>query len=178
VEVRKDTSPTDRTTPAEEEPAPSVPRRTVADLERAEAQALERRRAGRSGAQAFAGEPTAPAREPRRDKRLADLGRSDGGTGAAEETKEQASSEAGRVEERPDQDLPTHRRDPQDGVFHRAAQNARKLRQLFGHPVPGEEPEPPAREGRPDLGLDHGTGEHERLGDTPHGVPAQHSRSS
>src|SRR5699024_11361491 len=39
VEVRKDTSPTDRTTPAEEEPAPSVPRRTVADLERAEAQA-------------------------------------------------------------------------------------------------------------------------------------------
>src|SRR5699024_3211210 len=53
VEVRKDTSPTDRATPAEEEHAPSVPRRTVADLERAEAQALERRRAGRSGAQAF-----------------------------------------------------------------------------------------------------------------------------
>src|SRR5699024_11953351 len=91
VEVRKDTSPTDRTTPAEEEPAPSVPRRTVADLERAEAQALERRRAGRSGAQAFAEEPTAPARDPRQNKSLADLGRSDGGTGAAEGTTDKST---------------------------------------------------------------------------------------
>ena len=190
VEVRKDTSPTDRATPAEEEHAPSVPRRTVADLERAEAQALEQRRAGRSGAQAFAEKPTAPARDPRRNKSLADLGRSDGGTGTAEETTDKATDKATRraveettdeaasAEERHDQDLPLHHWDPQDGVFHRVAQNARKLGQLFGHPVPGEEPEPPAREGRPDLELDHGTGEHERLGDTPHGVPAQHSRSS
>src|SRR5699024_4194256 len=149
VEVRKDTSPTDRATPAEEEHAPSVPRRTVADLERAEAQALERRRAGRSGAQAFEEKPTAPARDPRRNKSLADLGRSDGGTGTAEETTDKATrraveettdettDEAASAEEWHDQDLPLHHWDSQDGVFHRVAQNARKLGQLFGHPVPG-----------------------------------------
>jgi MinD-like ATPase involved in chromosome partitioning or flagellar assembly len=62
--------------------------------------------------------------------------------------------------------------DPNDGVFHRVAQNARRLGQLFGQPVPGEEPDPPARETRSALELDHGTGEQERLGDTPNGVPA------
>ncbi|WP_017598116.1 MinD/ParA family ATP-binding protein, partial [Nocardiopsis lucentensis] len=63
--------------------------------------------------------------------------------------------------------------DPHDGVFHRVAQNARRLGHLFGQPVPGEEPEPPRREEpKPQLELDHGTGEQERLGDTPTGVPA------
>ncbi|QUX28483.1 hypothetical protein KGD83_25155 [Nocardiopsis akebiae] len=62
--------------------------------------------------------------------------------------------------------------DPHDGVFHRVAQNARRLGQLFGQPVPGEEPEPSEREPRTALELDHGTGEQERLGDTPNGVPA------
>ncbi|WP_150252764.1 TcpE family conjugal transfer membrane protein [Nocardiopsis deserti] len=62
--------------------------------------------------------------------------------------------------------------DPHDGVFHRVAQNARRLGQLFGQPAPGEEPEPSAREPRTALELDHGTGEQERLGDTPNGVPA------
>lgn len=60
-----------------------------------------------------------------------------------------------------------------DGVFHRVAQNARRLGQLFGHPIPGEEPEPSKREPRSELELDHGTGEQERLGDTPNGVPSQ-----
>ncbi|WP_026129479.1 TcpE family conjugal transfer membrane protein [Nocardiopsis prasina] len=76
-------------------------------------------------------------------------------------------------------DSETH--DPHDGVFHRVAQNARRIGQLFGQPTPGEEPEPPASADsgspadttRPDLELDHGTGEQARLGDTPQGVPSQ-----
>ncbi|MFC9089986.1 TcpE family conjugal transfer membrane protein [Nocardiopsis dassonvillei] len=67
---------------------------------------------------------------------------------------------------------PRESEDPHDGVFHRVAQNARRLGQLFGQPAPGEEPEPSAREPRTALELDHGTGEQERLGDTPNGVPA------
>ena len=66
--------------------------------------------------------------------------------------------------------------DPHDGVFHRVAQNARRIGQLFGQPTPGEEPEPPetrADAAKPDLELDHGTGEQARLGDTPNGVPSQ-----
>ncbi|WP_159941842.1 MULTISPECIES: conjugal transfer protein [unclassified Nocardiopsis] len=66
--------------------------------------------------------------------------------------------------------------DPHDGVFHRVAQNARRIGHLFGQPAPGEEPEPPRHEARteskPELELDHGTGEQERLGDTPSGVPS------
>ncbi|WP_053616113.1 TcpE family conjugal transfer membrane protein [Nocardiopsis sp. NRRL B-16309] len=62
--------------------------------------------------------------------------------------------------------------DPHDGVFHRVAQNARRLGQLFGQPVPGEEPAPGAQDAaKPELELDHGTGEQDRLGDTPNGVP-------
>ncbi|GAA1453516.1 TcpE family conjugal transfer membrane protein [Nocardiopsis tropica] len=68
--------------------------------------------------------------------------------------------------------------DPGDGVFHRVAQNARKLGQLFGQPAPGDEPEPSARDPRPQLELDHGTGEQESLGDTPNGVPSQRPRPS
>ncbi|WP_150245338.1 TcpE family conjugal transfer membrane protein [Nocardiopsis quinghaiensis] len=82
---------------------------------------------------------------------------------------------------------------PHDGVFHRVAQNARRIGHLFGQPAPGEEPGPsgsgspgpdPAGSGRehesgseprPALELDHGTGEQERLGDTPNGVPSQAS---
>ncbi|WP_460778676.1 MinD/ParA family ATP-binding protein, partial [Nocardiopsis nanhaiensis] len=102
--------------------------------------------------------------------------------------------------------------DPHDGVFHRVAQNARRIGQLFGQTAPGEEPDPPKRSepetgaaaghgapsasepaadtghtgyaqareesaqeepAKPDLELDHGTGEQDRLGDTPSGVPAQ-----
>lgn len=66
--------------------------------------------------------------------------------------------------------------DPHDGVFHRVAQNARRIGQLFGQPTPGEEPEPPETRAdaiKPDLELDHGTGEQARLGDTPNGVPSQ-----
>lgn len=62
--------------------------------------------------------------------------------------------------------------DPHDGVFHRVAQNARRLGQLFGQPSPEEDPDSPERETKPELELDHGTGEQERLGDTPNGVPA------
>ncbi|MFD6949317.1 hypothetical protein A6A08_12805 [Nocardiopsis sp. TSRI0078] len=79
---------------------------------------------------------------------------------------------------------------PGDGVFHRVAQNARRLGQLFGQPVPGEEPEShrpgheretgagPGSEPKPELELDHGTGEQERLGDTPNGVPSQGSETA
>ncbi|MFJ9557034.1 TcpE family conjugal transfer membrane protein [Nocardiopsis sp. NPDC101807] len=66
--------------------------------------------------------------------------------------------------------------DPGDGVFHRVAQNARKLGQLFGQPAPGDEPEASPRDPRPQLELDHGTGEQESLGDTPNGVPSQRPR--
>ncbi|MFD3686593.1 TcpE family conjugal transfer membrane protein [Nocardiopsis sp. NPDC058631] len=69
-----------------------------------------------------------------------------------------------------------HDGDHGDGVFHRVAHNARRLGQLFGQPSPGEEPERPARETKPQLELDHGTGEQERLGDTPNGVPSQRPR--
>ncbi|WP_026116523.1 TcpE family conjugal transfer membrane protein [Nocardiopsis valliformis] len=68
--------------------------------------------------------------------------------------------------------------DSHDGVFHRVAQNARRIGQLFGQPTPGEEPEPSRRtesaddQAKPDLELDHGTGEQARLGDTPNGVPS------
>ncbi|WP_047867885.1 TcpE family conjugal transfer membrane protein [Nocardiopsis sp. RV163] len=67
---------------------------------------------------------------------------------------------------------PQESEDPYDGVFHRVAQNARRLGQLFGQPAPGEEPDPSVREPGTALELDHGTGEQERLGDTPAGVPA------
>ncbi|WP_026127124.1 TcpE family conjugal transfer membrane protein [Nocardiopsis xinjiangensis] len=63
--------------------------------------------------------------------------------------------------------------DPHEGVFHRVAQNARRLGQLFVQPSPDEDPDSPERETKPALELDHGTGEQERLGDTPNGVPAQ-----
>ncbi|MFE9641237.1 TcpE family conjugal transfer membrane protein [Nocardiopsis alba] len=81
--------------------------------------------------------------------------------------------------------------DPHDGVFHKVAQNARRIGRLFGQTVPGEEPEPPAprtaqetREAREEtadreespsqeLELDHGTGEHDGLGDTPGGGTAR-----
>ncbi|MBR8742979.1 TcpE family conjugal transfer membrane protein [Nocardiopsis sp. MG754419] len=76
---------------------------------------------------------------------------------------------------------PSTAHDPHDGVFHRVAHNARRIGQLFGQPVPGEEPEPPAARpappaqapapepepepepAKPGLELDHGTGEQVRL---------------
>ena len=172
VEVREDPTRADRNTRADD-PAPSVPRRTAADLERAEIEALERRRAARDDARPSPEEPTAPARDPRENQSLASLGRDSGDTEVDEET----TNAEGRPAEEPADHTPDHS-DPHDGMFHRVAQNARKLGQLFGQTVPGEEPESSLREGRPALELDHGTGEQERLGDTPHGVPSQRVQPS
>ncbi|MFE3460462.1 TcpE family conjugal transfer membrane protein [Nocardiopsis aegyptia] len=82
------------------------------------------------------------------------------------------SSGAGGGADRADVPQAPGEHDPHDGVFHRVAQNARRLGQLFGQPAPGEEPAPPAQDApKPELELDHGTGEQDRLGDTPNGVP-------
>ncbi|MEU3214021.1 TcpE family conjugal transfer membrane protein [Nocardiopsis alba] len=104
--------------------------------------------------------------------------------------------EGGRRTEPDPSDTPEDREsfgphDPHDGVFHKVAQNARRIGRLFGQTVPGEEPEPPAprtaqetreereetadREESPsqELELDHGTGEHDGLGDTPGGGTAR-----
>ncbi|MFI6577022.1 TcpE family conjugal transfer membrane protein [Nocardiopsis sp. NPDC050513] len=135
----------------------AAPRRTAADLEEAEAAALVRRR------EAARRPSDAPLRDPRANRSMADaLSEERAAAPARDEASDQAAPHT-----RPD----VH--DPHDGAFHRVAQNARKLGHLFGRPAPGEAPEPPHREEpRPDLELDHGTGEQERLGDTPRGVPA------
>ncbi|MFC3997128.1 hypothetical protein ACFOVU_14440, partial [Nocardiopsis sediminis] len=75
-----------------------------------------------------------------------------------------------------------------DGVFSRVAQNARRLSHLFGQNPPGGPPsgdqrapgaaprsgpvDPDPDPGKPSLQLDHGTGEQQRLTDTPAGPPA------
>ncbi|WP_053107253.1 TcpE family conjugal transfer membrane protein [Nocardiopsis sp. SBT366] len=127
----------------------SADRPTETELAEAEAAALRSRRA-----QAAQEEPVEAASAP--------------------EPSERENEAAGGSE--------TH--DPHDGVFHRVAQNARRIGQLFGQPTPGEEPEPRASGDsgssedttKPDLELDHGTGEQARLGDTPQGVPSQRPR--
>ncbi|MFL1433026.1 MULTISPECIES: MinD/ParA family ATP-binding protein [unclassified Nocardiopsis] len=126
-------------------------RRTAADLEQAEAAALAGRRTPPPAAD---GELPAPVKWSMR------------ASGAADPDTADASADQ---EPRDPEEAPVH--DPHDGVFHRVAQNARRIGRLFGQPAPGEEPEPPRREPRSDLELDHGTGEQERLGDTPHGSP-------
>ncbi|PDP85138.1 hypothetical protein CQJ94_24385 [Glycomyces fuscus] len=117
-------------------------------------------RANPSMADALAKERTAPANGP--DTEPAGRPGDEAPTGGPYRT----------VGEEHPAEEPQESGDPHDGVFHRVAQNARRLGQLFGQPAPGEEPEPPARETRSALELDHGTGEQERLGDTPNGVPA------
>ena len=75
------------------------------------------------------------------------------------------------AEEAPPAEPRTHEpqtHDPHDGVFHRVADNARRIGRMFGQTVPGEEPEPT----KPGLELDHGTGEQDRLSDTPTEEPA------
>ncbi|MFC4560532.1 TcpE family conjugal transfer membrane protein [Nocardiopsis mangrovi] len=78
-----------------------------------------------------------------------------------------------------------------DGVFSRVAQNARRLSHLFGqnptdtpHASPDADRDPASAgpaggpvdpdpdPGKPSLQLDHGTGEQQRLTDTPGGTPA------
>lgn len=136
-----------------------------------------------------------PARDPRGNPSMAGATReapgsedlwsagapaADTATAAADEDPDRepdrtaGSGDAAHGAERDRQPGEEHRDDAdlQDGVFHRVAQNARRLGQLFGQPAPGEEPAP-AREVKPQLELDHGTGEQERLGDTPNGVPSQ-----
>ncbi|WP_370011556.1 TcpE family conjugal transfer membrane protein [Nocardiopsis sp. LDBS0036] len=125
------------------------------------------------------------ARDPRANPSMADALAQEGTSTEEERTSPPAVQDTGRTEDGALTDRPTptagqehpveeprESEDPHDGVFHRVAQNARRLGQLFGQPAPGEEPEPPAREPGTALELDHGTGEQERLGDTPNGVPA------
>ncbi|MEU0489033.1 TcpE family conjugal transfer membrane protein [Nocardiopsis sp. NPDC006139] len=135
-------------------------RRTAADLEAAEAAALARRRTPDPGPAAADGERPAPVKWSMRASGAAE-------PDAAAESADPAAPAA--RESREAEQEPGH--DPHDGMFHRVAQNARRIGRLFGQPAPGEEPEPPRREPRPDLELDHGTGEQESLGDTPHGSP-------
>ncbi|SHK78548.1 MinD-like ATPase involved in chromosome partitioning or flagellar assembly [Nocardiopsis flavescens] len=161
---------------------PALERRTAADLEEAEAAALARRRPQRrtpaaapaeggdpapvkwsmraSGAPDAADGPGAPA--PDRDAGTPDTAAPD--AAAPDPAVPDTAAPGARDPQDPDHD-------PNDGMFHRVAQNARRIGRLFGQPAPGEEPEPPRREPRPDLELDHGTGEQESLGDTPHGSP-------
>ncbi|MGW9635913.1 TcpE family conjugal transfer membrane protein [Nocardiopsis alba] len=183
-------APTERSTATEganeeraERPAPETPRKveglrskenaaaalrpTEAELAEAEEAALRARRRADGAAE------TATASEP----------------GTAKETVEEGGRRtepdpSGTSEDR--ESFGPH--DPHDGVFHKVAQNARRIGRLFGQTVPGEEPEPPApriaqetredREETPEreeepssqgLELDHGTGEQDGLGDTPEG---------
>ncbi|MFV2195978.1 TcpE family conjugal transfer membrane protein [Nocardiopsis sp. LOL_012] len=140
--------------------ASAVARRTEQDLEQAEAEALARRRGA-------AGEAEGSVRDPRANPSMANML-------AQQRAAEAASGEAGRDA------VP----EPYDSEsFHRVARNARRLGDLFGKPAPGEEPvrgtgdrasasADPGRDSGNGLELDHGTGEQDRLGDTPHGVPS------
>ncbi|WP_285732437.1 TcpE family conjugal transfer membrane protein [Nocardiopsis sp. ATB16-24] len=159
-EVRDDAGHGDVNVRADSGDVP-VRRRTFSDLEEAEAAALARRR------QAALGDTSGGARPA-----SGDGGERGGGEarGEAQEREESPEQEA-----RQDGDL--HDGDLHDGVFHRVAQNARRLGRLFGQPTSEEEPTPSARETKPELELDHGTGEQERLGDTPHGVPSQRAEA-
>ncbi|MEU3016572.1 TcpE family conjugal transfer membrane protein [Nocardiopsis sp. NPDC007018] len=163
VEVREDPGATELhstardSVPPADRPAPeeAAARPTETALAEAEAAALRARRS-RTGPEAIGPEPegTATDTEPRRT-----------------DTDAEPRGNASPVPE-PEGTATDTDHDPHDGVFHRVAQNARRIGQLFGQPVPGEEPEPPARPepgdaARPDLELDHGTGEQARLGDTP-----------
>ncbi|MFY7068709.1 TcpE family conjugal transfer membrane protein [Nocardiopsis changdeensis] len=136
-------------------------RRTAADLEAAEAAALARRRTPAPGpAAADDDERPAPVKWSMR------------ASGSAEpDTAAESADPAAPTTREPREAEQEPGHDPHDGMFHRVAQNARRIGRLFGQPAPGEEPEPPRREPRPDLELDHGTGEQESLGDTPHGSP-------
>ncbi|WP_116243732.1 TcpE family conjugal transfer membrane protein [Nocardiopsis sp. FIRDI 009] len=178
----------------------SVPRRTAADLAEAEAAALARRRAAAQRPHTQDPDPApherpAPVLDPRANRSLVGVLTEEGAPSptapdGADPTAHAAHADHAAPES--DRDTPGADGadadggpaiavdappgvDPHDGVFHRVAQNARRLGHLFGQPVPGEEPEPPRRdEPKPRLELDHGTGEQERLGDTPAGVPAPH----
>ncbi|RKS10797.1 MinD-like ATPase involved in chromosome partitioning or flagellar assembly [Nocardiopsis sp. Huas11] len=156
-------------------------RRTAEDLAAAEAAALARRRAAAAEGPGV--------RDPRANPSMATTRGDERSTAAApengnEDTRTEApaapaapAAEGGKTATRteaPAEDAPhtSVEHDPHDGVFHRVAQNARRLGQLFGQPAPGEEPAPPGQdESKPALELDHGTGEQDRLGDTPNGVP-------
>ncbi|GHC93150.1 hypothetical protein GCM10007079_42260 [Nocardiopsis terrae] len=172
-------------------------RRTEAELAEAEADALRARRAPAVAET----EPEAPARSDRLSRTMraasttpaasADSSAAPAGSPAAGEGGSQARAEQTAAEptapeaEESTTDAPQGapgEHDLHDGVFHRVAQNARRIGQLFGQPVPGEEPEPTRGSGpasadtdpaKPELELDHGTGEQARLGDTPNGVPSQ-----
>ncbi|PSK97294.1 MinD-like ATPase involved in chromosome partitioning or flagellar assembly [Murinocardiopsis flavida] len=69
-----------------------------------------------------------------------------------------------------------------DSVFTRVAQNARRLGQLFtpagGVPAPKDDTEKPAPAAKPDLQLDHGTGEHDALTATPERRPDRPARAA
>nr|WP_237683703.1 TcpE family conjugal transfer membrane protein [Nocardiopsis sinuspersici] len=247
VEVRDDSGRGDANVRADTDEE-SARRRTAADLERAEAAALARRReaarrkadrpdtptSGAAGP-ADSGEPRGDGgtvSDPRANPSMAevlaaerslartshddrtshneprkrDRDRDPSGNAASDRPARSGSADRephGTGDTHGD-DGPHGSADPQDGVFHRVAQNARRIGQLFGQPVPGEEPEQPGSERpgpgrehgpasgpasepasepgsesgsepRPALELDHGTGEQERLGDTPNGVPSQGS---
>ncbi|WP_304453526.1 TcpE family conjugal transfer membrane protein [Nocardiopsis sp. YSL2] len=149
---------------AAEEASRVAARRTAEDLAAAEAAALARRRA------AAADGPV--ARDPRANASMASTLRSERSTAPSPGTGSAAPGTDAPVEDVPQRSGEHDPHDPHDGVFHRVAQNARRLGQLFGQPVPGEEPAPRTQDApRPELELDHGTGEQDRLGDTPNGVP-------
>ena len=128
-------------------PEPEPVRPTEAELAEAEEAALRARRRDKVAEQAeTAGDEPA-------------------GTQAEEQTEEPTEEQAETGHE------PREAHDPHDGVFHRVAHNARRIGRLFGQPIPGEEPEPPASRPavtepeppKPGLELDHGTGEQDRL---------------
>ncbi|MEU3310416.1 TcpE family conjugal transfer membrane protein [Nocardiopsis sp. NPDC006832] len=135
-------------------PEPEPVRPTEAELAEAEAAALRARR--RDKAEERSEEPAGTR----------------AGTRAEEQT-EQPAEEWFETGHEPREAHDPH--DPHDGVFHRVANNARRIGRLFGQPPPGEEPEPPAprpaatepepepEPAKPGLELDHGTGEQDRL---------------
>ncbi|WP_051415416.1 TcpE family conjugal transfer membrane protein [Nocardiopsis sp. CNT312] len=140
--------------------ASAVARRTEQDLEQAEAEALARRRGADREAEGA-------VRDPRAHPSMANML-------AQQRAAEAASREAGR-------DAAPEPYDSES--FHRVARNARRLGDLFGEPVPGEEPvrgtgnrpsasADPGRDSGNGLELDHGTGEQDRLGDAPRGAPS------
>ena len=134
----------------EPKPEPEPARPTEAELAEAEEAALRARRHDKESERTGEDLPT----EKQAEKQVEES--------AGEPAEKQ-------VEEQTDAGHDPH--DPNDGVFHRVAHNARRIGQLFGQPAPGEEPEPPEHHPattepeppKPGLELDHGTGEQDRL---------------
>ena len=138
-----------------EEPASEPARRTEAELTEAEEAALRARR-GEAEQSKPGGSETQERPEPQEAPKAPHASK---------------APEAHEVSEATETSNTSDPSDAHDGVFNRVADNARRISRMFGQSAPREEADHP----EPGLELDHGTGEQDRLGDTPTEEPTTDS---